>query len=50
MGSSFFAYMWLCFYNYGAPLGGPSDRRGSATSIVWSAGSEVYVEDVFYVI
>ena len=24
MASYFHAYMWLCFYNYGAPLGGPS--------------------------
>ena len=30
MGSYFYVYMWSCFYNYGAPLRGPSGRRSSA--------------------
>ena len=30
MGSYFYAYVWSFFYNYGAPLGGPSGRRSSA--------------------
>lgn len=30
IGSCFYAYMWLCFYNYGASLVGHSDHRSSA--------------------
>ena len=30
MGFYFYACMWSCSYNYGAPFGGPSGRRSSA--------------------
>jgi len=30
----FYACIWVCSYSYGAPLGGPPDRRSSAINIL----------------
>ena len=30
LSSTFYAYMWFCFYNYGSPLRRPSGHRSSA--------------------